>query len=129
MAVDGGTARNGAWSPYVKLAAKTSTAQTAQGKDHTWITIFGPYNQRPTDDMVAVTVMLEHSGGGGGSTAGPIATAMLRSILSGENAINVRNSIYNRMQLIYEQFRLQRELEALENSESEKMTKKKIAKI
>ena len=67
--------------------------------------------------MVAVTVMLEHSGGGGGSTAGPIATAMLRSILSGENAINVRNSIYNRMQLIYEQFRLQRELEALENSE------------
>lgn len=128
MAVDGGTARNGAWSPYVKLAAKTSTAQTAQGKDHTWITIFGPYNQRPTDDMVAVTVMLEHSGGGGGSTAGPIATAMLRSILSGENAINVRNSIYNRMQLIYEQFRLQRELEALENSESEKNDEEKDGK-
>ncbi|WP_288624538.1 penicillin-binding protein 2 [uncultured Brachyspira sp.] len=128
MAVDGGTARNGAWSPYVKLAAKTSTAQTAQGKDHTWITIFGPYNQRPTDDMVAVTVMLEHSGGGGGSTAGPIATAMLRSILSGENAINVRNSIYNRMQLIYEQFRLQRELEALENSESEKNEEEKDGK-
>mgnify|MGYP000072074142 CR=1 FL=1 len=109
MAVDGGTARNGAWSPYVKLAAKTSTAQTAQGKDHTWITIFGPYNQRPTDDMVAVTVMLEHSGGGGGSTAGPIATAMLRSILSGENALEVRNSIYYRMQSIYEQLRIARE--------------------
>ena len=78
--------------------------------------------------MVAVTVMLEHSGGGGGSTAGPIATAMLRSILSGENAINVRNSIYNRMQLIYEQFRLQRELEALENSESEKNEEEKDGK-
>ena len=72
--------------------------------------------------MVAVTVMLEHSGRREWKHGPePIATAMLRSILSGENAINVRNSIYNRMQLIYEQFKiLQRELEALENSESEK---------
>ena len=118
MAVAGGTARNGAWSPYVKLAAKTSTAQNAQGRDHTWITIFGPYNQRPTDDMIAVTVMLEHSGGGGGSTAGPIATAMLRSILSGENALEVRNSIYYRMQRIYEEFRLAREQAAAESAEN-----------
>lgn len=118
MAVAGGTARNGAWSPYVKLAAKTSTAQNAQGRDHTWITIFGPYNQRPTDDMVAVTVMLEHSGGGGGSTAGPIATAMLRSILSGENALEVRNSIYYRMQSIYEQLRIAREQAAAEAAEN-----------
>ncbi|WP_275531793.1 penicillin-binding transpeptidase domain-containing protein, partial [Brachyspira hyodysenteriae] len=86
MAVTGGTARNGAWSPNIKLAAKTGTAQNAQGKDHTWVTIFGPYNPRPTDDMIAVTVMLEHSGGGG-TTAGPIATAMLRSILGGEDAV------------------------------------------
>ena len=101
LAVDGGTARRGAWSPNLKLAAKTGTVQNAQGKHHTAITIFGPYNPRPKDDMIAVTVMLEHSGGGGGSTAGPIATAMLRSILNGEDAISARNSIYNRMNNIY----------------------------
>ena len=59
--------------------------------------------------MIAVTVMLEHSGGGGGATAGPIATAMLRSILGGENAVEARNVIYARMQYIYEQIRLARE--------------------
>ena len=115
MAVAGGTARNGAWSPNIKLAAKTSTAQNAQGKDHTWITIYGPYNQRPKDDMIAVTVMLENSGGGGGSTAGPIATAMLRSIIDGDDAIQARNSIYGRMQNIYRQIRMAREQQALEN--------------
>ena len=105
LAVAGGTARRGAWSPNLKLAAKTGTVQNAQGKNHTAITIFGPYNPRPKDDMVAVTVMLEHSGGGGGSTAAPIATAMLRSILNGENAINARNSIYGRMSSIYQYMR------------------------
>lgn len=105
LAVAGGTARRGAWSPNLKLAAKTGTVQNAQGKNHTAITIFGPYNPRPKDDMVAVTVMLEHSGGGGGSTAAPIATAMLRSILNGENAISARNSIYGRMSSIYQYMR------------------------
>ena len=62
--------------------------------------------------------MLEHSGGGGGSTAGPIATAMLRSILSGENALEVRNSIYYRMQSIYEQLRIAREQAAAEAAEN-----------
>ena len=123
MAVTGGTARNGAWSPNIKLAAKTGTAQNAQGKDHTWVTIFGPYNPRPTDDMIAVTVMLEHSGGGGGTTAGPIATAMLRSILGGEDAVEARNVIYARMQYIYQQIRLAREkmraeAEAQQNGET-----------
>ena len=81
--------------------------------------------------MVVVTVMLEHSGGGGGSTAGPIATAMLRSILSGENALEVRNSIYYRMQSIYEQLRLAREQAAAEemgnnyNNAEEDNSKKK----
>lgn len=65
--------------------------------------------------MIAVTVMLENSGGGGGSTAGPIATAMLRSIIDGDDAIQARNSIYGRMQNIYRQIRMAREQQALEN--------------
>ena len=68
--------------------------------------------------MIAVTVMLEHSGGGGGTTAGPIATAMLRSILGGENAMDARNAIYSRMRYIYQQIRLAREQAALENGDA-----------
>lgn len=122
MAVSGGTARSGAWSPYIKLAAKTGTAQNAQGKDHTWITAFGPYNTMPTDDMIAVTVMLEHSGGGGGQSAGPIATAMLRYILSGEDPKAVRNSILYRMQYIREQAALARMQAAEEANNTENNT-------
>ncbi|KLI32845.1 hypothetical protein SZ49_01230, partial [Brachyspira hyodysenteriae] len=59
----------------------------------------------------------------GGTTAGPIATAMLRSILGGEDAVEARNVIYARMQYIYQQIRLAREkmraeAEAQENGET-----------
>ena len=73
--------------------------------------------------------MLEHSGGGGGSTAGPIATAMLRSILSGENALEVRNSIYYRMQSIYEQLRLAREQAAAEEKDGKKSKREEDNRI
>ena len=53
-----------------------------------------------------------------GSTAGPIATAMLRSIIDGDDPIQARNSIYGRMQNIYRQIRIAREQRALENAQN-----------
>ena len=49
---------------------------------------------------------------------GPIATAMLRSIIDGDDPIQARNSIYGRMQSIYRQVRIARQQQALENAEN-----------
>lgn len=100
MSADTGTARMGAWSPNLKIAAKTGTAQNAQGKSHSWITAFAPFTpDAPPEDTVAVTVMIEH-GGSGGLNAGPTATAILRSIFLNEDPIAVRSDIYNRLQYL-----------------------------
>ncbi len=107
LSATSGTSATGAWSPNIPLAAKTGTAENQQGKNHSWITAFGPYSTTPNDDMIAVTVMIEH-GGGGGLNAGPVATALLRSILGGEDPQAVRDDIYTRMTYVRNQKYLRR---------------------
>lgn len=104
---EGGTSRVLA-HPTIKMAGKTGTAENASGKSHSWITAFGPYDTNPNDNMYAVTVMLEH-GGGGGLNAGPIAAAMLRYLINGENPQAVRNDIYYRLNRAREQAALARQ--------------------
>ena len=81
---DGGTAYKLIHTAVVPLAVKTGTAQvvgisqTAKKRmketdmdyfhrSHAWMTSFGPYDK----PQYAVTVLVEH-GGGGGSAAGPV---------------------------------------------------------
>jgi len=71
--VDGGT------GPVVNVpelppsAAKTGTAEDPPRKSHTWFGVYTPYD----DPEIVVVTFGENSGGGGGSTAGPIAKAVL----------------------------------------------------
>ncbi|WP_144172375.1 hypothetical protein [Brachyspira hyodysenteriae] len=39
QSVTGGTARVVAWCPKSTVGTKTGTAQTAKGKEHSWVTI------------------------------------------------------------------------------------------
>jgi len=82
--VDDGTARNMA-IPGVEVGAKTGTAQlgTTPPRSHGWMIAFGgPPGEPPT---VAVAVIVENLSGAssdtGGSTAGPVARAVLASAL------------------------------------------------
>lgn len=73
--VDSGTATE-ARIKNIKVAGKTGTAQNP-GKDHAWFVAFAPAE----DPEIAVSVVLENSGGTGGSNAGPIArNIMVRAL-------------------------------------------------
>ncbi len=55
------------------VAGKTGTAENPNGADHTWFIGFAPAD----NPQIAVCVMREHSGGGGGSVCAPIAGSMI----------------------------------------------------
>jgi penicillin-binding protein 2 len=59
-------------TPGVVVGAKTGTAQDPPRKDHAWIVALAPMNK----PRIAIAVFVEN-GGWGGSTAGPIAKAMI----------------------------------------------------
>lgn len=100
-----GTAQYGAYSPNLMIAGKTGTAETVKGKkSHSWFICYGPYSTQPSEEIIAVTVLIEH-GGGGGYAAAPIGTAILRSIFEGQNPLAVRDSIMDRWQSIRERQR------------------------
>lgn len=80
--VESGTATV-AQIPGVPVAAKTGTAETGrQGRNDTWLIAFAPAN----DPQVAVAVALSNQSGTGGSTAGPIAKAVLEAALKAKPA-------------------------------------------
>jgi cell division protein FtsI/penicillin-binding protein 2 len=58
------------------VAGKTGTAQNPPNPDHAWFVGYAPFEE-PT---IAVAVIVEN-GGFGGSTAAPIAAAMIRQYL------------------------------------------------
>jgi peptidoglycan glycosyltransferase len=80
--VTGGTGGNAA-IPGIRVAGKTGTAETAvSSRNSTWFVAFAPV-ERPT---VAVAVALENQTGTGGSTAAPIARAIIESLLAPESS-------------------------------------------
>lgn len=80
---DGTANRSNIRIPGVHVAAKTGTAQTAQGQaPDAWFVAFAPAN----DPKVAVAVVVEHGGkagddGYGATVAGPIASNMMKAVL------------------------------------------------
>ncbi len=76
--VKSGTGTNAAISG-VTVAGKTGTAETgAEQSDHSWFIGFAPA-ENPT---IAVAVVLEHGGSGGGASAAPIAREIIKSWLN-----------------------------------------------
>ncbi|WP_324282090.1 penicillin-binding protein 2 [Cyanobacterium aponinum UTEX 3221] len=57
----------------VAVAGKSGTAEAPPGKSHAWFGAFAPYE----NPEIVVVAFVEHSGGGGGSTAGPIVQKVL----------------------------------------------------
>ncbi len=80
LVVESGTG-TAAQIPGVPVAGKTGTAETGrQGQNDTWFIAFAPAD-RP---RVAVAVALHNQSGTGGSTAAPIAKALIQTVLSRE---------------------------------------------
>ncbi|NER94028.1 MAG: penicillin-binding protein 2 [Symploca sp. SIO1B1] len=73
--VTGGTGQKLNVSHLPPVAGKSGTAEAPPGKPHAW---FGAYAPAVNPEIVVVA-FAEHSGGGGGSTAGP----MVRQVLEG----------------------------------------------
>jgi len=76
LAVNEGTATPGAL-PEVQVAAKTGSAEPGgNNKTHAWFIAFAPAE----DPQIAVAVLVEHGGSGGGAAA-PIAKAVIEKAL------------------------------------------------
>ncbi|MGH3007101.1 MAG: penicillin-binding transpeptidase domain-containing protein, partial [Gaiellaceae bacterium] len=75
--VESGTA-TGAQISGVTVAGKTGTAETGrEGQNDTWFIAFAPVE----NPRVAVAVALSNQDGTGGSTAAPVAKAIMEAIL------------------------------------------------
>lgn len=72
--VNGGTGTKAALNG-IAVAGKSGTAEAPPGKSHTWFGAFAPYDK----PEIVVVAFVEHSGGGGGSTAGPIVRQVLEA--------------------------------------------------
>jgi penicillin-binding protein A len=70
-----GTARRAMKGEAVSVAGKTGTAQLDEGMPHSWFAGFAPYDGDRAKS-IAFAVVVEH-GGYGGTTAAPIARAIV----------------------------------------------------
>jgi peptidoglycan glycosyltransferase len=78
--VTGGTG-TAAQIPGIKVAGKTGTAETGGTFNTTWFIAFAPAEA----PRVAVAVVLQNQTGSGGTTAAPIAKAIMQAILAGRS--------------------------------------------
>ena len=73
--VDGGTGSR-LNSPHTPPGAgKSGTAEAPPGESHTWFGGYAPYD----NPEIVVVAFLEHSGGGGGSVAAPLAKQVMEA--------------------------------------------------
>lgn len=73
--VTGGTGGKAGSPDLPPVAGKSGTAEAPPGKTHTWFGGFAPYDK----PEIVVVAFNEHSGGGGGSVAGPMVRAVLEA--------------------------------------------------
>lgn len=61
----------------IPIAGKSGTGEAGKEQQtHAWFTAFAPYGSTNKNDMIAVTVVIEH-GGGGSAEAAPIALELI----------------------------------------------------
>ncbi|MDY7015661.1 MAG: penicillin-binding transpeptidase domain-containing protein, partial [Cyanobacteriota bacterium] len=61
----------------VPMGGKSGTAEAPPGKSHAWFGGYAPFDK----PEIAVVAFVEHSGGGGGKTAGPIVAKVIETYL------------------------------------------------
>ncbi len=62
----------------IPIAGKSGTGEAGKEQQtHAWFTAFAPYGDTNKDDLIAVTVVVEH-GGGGSAEAAPIALDLIK---------------------------------------------------
>lgn len=84
---EGGTAGWLRWLTTIPMAGKTGTGQAGGDlEDHAWFTCFAPADYTDIEDVICVTVCVEH-GGGGSSAAGPIAAQLVELYFSEINPL------------------------------------------
>ncbi|NEO27491.1 MAG: penicillin-binding protein 2, partial [Kamptonema sp. SIO4C4] len=73
-----GTSVKGGGVP--SAAGKSGTAEAPPGEAHAWFGAFAPFD----DPEIVVVAFAEHSGGGGGSVAGPMVAEILKAYFAQE---------------------------------------------
>lgn len=86
--ISGGTARSLNIPSLPPIAGKTGTAEAPPYENHAW---FGAY--APADDPEIVVVTFgEHSGGGGGSVAAPMARQVLEAYFRNQKSVTAQSA-------------------------------------
>jgi peptidoglycan glycosyltransferase len=65
----------------IDAAGKTGTAEISSGVNDAWFIGFAPAN----DPQIAIAVIVEHTSGFGGPTAGPIFKSVAENLLNGNS--------------------------------------------
>ncbi len=90
-----GTARWGGSVYSVESAGKTSTSEVQGQEDHAWYTAFAPYLSESPDEVIAVTAIIEH-GGGGSATAAPIVAEIIEAYFAKTDLETARRNNWRR---------------------------------
>lgn len=81
-----GTARKGA-NTSLAIAGKTGSSQNIQGEAHAWFVCYAPFTSIKPENKIALSLIIEHGGSGGGIAA-PFATAIMEGIFYKTNPID-----------------------------------------
>ena len=90
-----GTAKWGGAILTTEAAGKTSTSEVQGMNTHSWYTAFAPYNGADSDEVIAVTAIIEF-GGAGSATAAPIVSEVIEAYFSGADLDTARRNIWKK---------------------------------
>lgn len=72
-------------------AGKSGTAEAPPNENHAWFGAYAPYD----NPEIVVVAFAEHSGGGGGSVAGPMVRDVMKAYFDAKNKVNQPESATN----------------------------------
>jgi penicillin-binding protein 2 len=110
-----GTARWGGSVYSVESAGKTSTSQVHGQEDHAWYTAFAPYQAESPEEVISVTAVVEH-GGGGSAVAAPIVAGIIEAYSAGTDLETAQRNNWRRRA---EKYRRRQEQQARERGGDE----------
>jgi len=96
-----GTARWGGAVLSTEIAGKTSSVEVQGQETHSMFTAYAPYNADDPDEMISVTVIVEH-GGAGSANAAPIASEIIEAIFAKCDLEKARRNIWEKRREIYQ---------------------------
>jgi penicillin-binding protein 2 len=88
-----GTARWGGAVLSAEAAGKTSSSEVQGMITHSWYTAFAPHNEENSENIIAVTAIVEF-GGAGSVAAAPIVSEVIEAYFSGADLDTVRRNIW-----------------------------------